>query len=103
MFFRTKLRGFLLGSNTNEDGFHDYLRETGTWLNNLATKYDLMFSELMEANYLYNELGDKTNKLITGPGKRNDKEAREKFNEVEAAGDNFLASLKSLEKRIKGN
>lgn len=101
MFFRTKVRGYLLGSDSNESSFKNYLREAGDWINSLAVKYNLTFEELIEANYLYNELAEFVNRLISLRRSGRKEEAGEVFNKIEATGDKLLATLNELEKRIK--
>lgn len=101
MFFKTKVRGYLLGSDTNANTFQTYLNELGDWINTLGTKYDLRLSELLEASYLYNELVDRTNRLVVLRTSGKDTEAKEKFNEIETIGDKFISTLNDLEQQIK--
>lgn len=101
MFFRTKVRGYLLGSDANADAFQAYLNELGDWINSLGPKYNFQLSELFEANYLYNELVEKTNKLIMLRSLGNDTEAKDHFNEIEAIGNKLLTTLSDLELQIQ--
>ena len=102
MFFKTRVRGYLLGSDANANTFQTYLSELGDWVNQLATTYKLNMAEVMEANYLHNELTDKTNKLINFRTSGKDDEAKQKFNEIERTGEKFLNTLNNLEKQITG-
>jgi hypothetical protein len=101
MFFKTKVRGYLLGSDTNSHAFQAYLTELGNWVNALAANYKLNLAELLEINYLHNELTDKTNKLIKLRTSGRHEEAREKFNEIESIGEKFLTTLANLENLTK--
>ncbi|HSI91816.1 MAG TPA: hypothetical protein VK927_11915 [Adhaeribacter sp.] len=101
MFFKTRVRGYLLGSEANTNAFQVYLTELGEWVNKLATQYKLDLAEVLEANYLHNELADKTNKLIKLQSSGKEDEAREQFNQIESTGEKFLNTLSSLEKQLK--
>ena len=100
MFFKTKVRGYLLGSDANANAFQTYLSELGDWVNNLVTQYQLNTAEVMEVNYLHNELTDKTNKLIKLRSGGQDDEAKAKFTEIESTGEKFLQTISSLEKQL---
>ncbi len=100
MFFKTRVRGYLLGSDANANTFQVYLTELGDWVNKLATQYKLNMAEVMEVNYLHNELTDKTNKLIKFRDGGQEAEAKQKFQEIESTGEKFLNTLSSLEKQI---
>lgn len=101
MFFKTKVRGYLLGSDANVNSFQTYLNELGDWIDSLSSKYNLRLTELMEANYLYNDLVEKTGKLIKLRTSGNESQAKEKFTEIEATGNKFLNTLSNLEKQVK--
>lgn len=99
-FFKTRVRGFLLGSEADPEGFKTYLRELGAWVEALATRYHLETEEVMEANYLHNELSDKTEALIKLWNAGQETEARRKFQEIDSTGKQFLGILSRLEQRV---
>ena len=99
-FFKTRVRGFLLGSDASTDSFKTYLSELGDWVNKLASQHQLSFNEVMEANYLHNELAAHTNKLITLRSAGREADAKQKFQEIEATGQELIKTLSSLEERI---
>lgn len=103
IFFKTKVRGYLLGSEANADSFQVYLKELGDWINSLASKYNVRLSALLEANYLYNELVKKTINLIKFHNTGNDDEAKKVFIQIEKTGDKFLQTLQELEVKIKSD
>ncbi|AKQ45811.1 hypothetical protein TH63_09410 [Rufibacter radiotolerans] len=100
MFFKARVRGFLLGSEANPENFKAYLKELGSWVEALATRFHLETDEVMEANYLHNELTDKTNGLIKFWNSGKESEAKEKFLEIESTGEQFMDTLSRLEKRM---
>jgi hypothetical protein len=99
-FFKTKVRGYLLGSDANADSILDYLGELEDWINALGLKYKLRLDELQEASYLQNELLDKTHGLIRFRKISKDVEAKEKFNEIEEVGEKFLVAIDQLERLV---
>jgi hypothetical protein len=99
-FFKTRVRGFLLGSEADPEGFKAYLRELGTWVEALATRYRLETEEVMEANYLHSEMADKTEALIKCWNAGKEGEARRRFQEIESMGSEFLGILSRLEQRV---
>ncbi|GAA4295970.1 hypothetical protein [Nibribacter koreensis] len=100
-FFRTRVRGFLLGSEADPDTFKAYLRELGAWVEALATRYHLEEDEVLEANYLHSEMTAKTEALIKCWDAGRETEARERFQEMETTGKEFLTILSRLEQKTK--
>ena len=99
-FFKTKLRGYLLGSDSNENAIDIYLNDLETWINALATLHKINIPELNETSYLHNELSDVAKRIINLRRSGKETEARDKFIEIETKGNEFLTSLTNLQKKI---